>query len=312
MWNCSGLLSSSSAEEKFNFLQVATNPCDIYVFIETHHKSLQDVPFLHMFNTYEVLHSEATEEDSYAGIIIFVNKKYSVLQQKQIIKGRLLNFHLGTGPEKQNISVVYGYTGKKATPGCTKSMVDLLAAHHSLFDQNILLGDFNFVHNDLDRVNHSKLGMNNLDKVLTPYWISMIESLDLSDPFCARNPNRRMFSYIHTCHKSKSRIDRIYVNEESCNNIINYHHTETPFQMAHRIVAFTLVQNKERGPGYWKMNCSILPDQSYNTLVQKIVNETLSRNINDPIERWLIFIETIRIQTQVYCSRKQHIEKLTG
>ena len=36
--------------------------------------------------------------------------------------------------------------------------------------------------------------------------------------------------------------------------------------------------------------------------------DVLALLIQDPIERWLVFIETIRIETVAYCSRKKFIE----
>ena len=61
-------------------------------------------------------------------------------------------------------------------------------------NQNIILGDFNFVHNDLDRVNESRIGMNQVDKQLSTSWVDMMGSLDISDPFRVKNRKRRMFS----------------------------------------------------------------------------------------------------------------------
>ena len=74
MWNCSGLLSSSSAKEKIDFLLAATRKnCDILVLIETHHKTIQDIDVLHLFGAYNIIHTTATLDDPYAGILFFVS-----------------------------------------------------------------------------------------------------------------------------------------------------------------------------------------------------------------------------------------------
>ena len=132
--------------------------------------------------------------------------------------------------------------------------------------------------------------------------------LDLSDAFRSRNPKRKMFSYIHTQHGAKSRIDRVYTNDENVSNIFQYKHTPTIWRKAHRVVSFVLREEAKRGPGFWKLNISVIPDRAYGDLVQSTINDLLALNIPDPIERWLIFIETIRLESQVYCSRKHFIE----
>ena len=119
-----------------------------------------------------------------------------------------------------------------------------------------------------------------------------------------------MFSYIHTQNNAKSRLDRVYVNDENCNNIFHYKHIPTPWKKAHRIVSFTIKESIDRGPGYWKMNTSILSDRAFTKIIESTVKDVLDLNLQDPIERWLIFIQTVRIETQIYCSRKRYTENM--
>ena len=99
-------------------------------------------------------------------------------------------------------------------------MTKLLGLYHKNSDNNIILGDFNFVEYDIDRTNSSRSGKNHMDKTLSKPWKDFTEELGISDPFRLRNPNRRTYSYIHTKDNSKSRIDRIYVNDENVNEIM--------------------------------------------------------------------------------------------
>ena len=117
-----------------------------------------------------------------------------------------------------------------------------------------------------------------------------------------------MFSYVHTSHNAKSRLDRVYVSDMSVNNVVKYKHILSPFVKSHRIVTFSIRENVERGPGFWKMNTSIIPDQAYERVIELAVQDVLNLNLTDPIERWLILIETIRIETQIYCTRKTQQE----
>ncbi len=312
MWNCSGIRSSSSAQGKVDFLRTTIcGPWDILILLETHHKNIADVQStLNTFNNqYHIVHTEAEEGDPYAGIIVFINKRFILLKENTLLSGRLINFTLRSSKNIYNISALYGYTGNKATQLKIINMTEKLLLHHQRSDCNVILGDFNFVENDLDRVSASRIGKNQSDKTLSPPWEDFVSELDLTDPFRDKNPKRRMFSYIHTAHNAKSRIYRVYVSDYISSIIILYRHIHTPFTMAHKVVSFTLKEGVERGPGFWKMNTSRLTDRAYQIIIDKTINDVLNLHVQDPIERWLIFIETVRIETQVYCQRKRFHER---
>ena len=314
MWNCSGVLPTASTNEKLIFLEVTTqNKFEVLILIETHHKEVSDISpqLLRYKNTHHMIQTGANDEDPYAGIIMFIHKKFNIIEMTELIRGRLLNTKIKhTITEKEyNITPFYGYSAKDATKARIKLVIDKLEGKHHNSEQNLILGDFNFVHNDLDRTNENKTGMNQTDKTLSPLWIEFINKLGISDSFRENNKKRRMYSYIHTQRRAKSRIDRIYVNDENTSNIINYKHTPTPFTQTHRIVTFTMRSDNERGPGYWKMNTSIIKDPPFQRTIEKAFDDVQNLNIDDPIEKWHIFIETIRLETLVYISRKRFFEK---
>ena len=89
-----------------------------------------------------------------------------------------------------NVTALYGYTGKNASPAKIKLFTEILNCHHNKSDNNIILGDFNFVDNDLDRTNQRRLGMNQVDKSLSASWTDFADNMDLSDPFRAKNPKK--------------------------------------------------------------------------------------------------------------------------
>ena len=311
LWNCAGILRTGSADEKFKFLMNSVQNFDILVLIETHHASINDIqPLFHGYTgSYELLHSEKVEGDPYAGVVILINKQLSLTHQTVVLPGRIMNFGIKQGGDTYSISAVYGYTGSKATQANMRQMTELLSQHHDISKLNIIFGDFNFVDNDLDRTSSSRLGMNASDKSIYPIWKEFIDTIDILDPFRARNPKKRMFSYIHSQGNAKSRLDRIYINDERCNSILHYKHTPTRFVKAHRILTFTVQGPGTRGPSFWKMNTRVISDHAYELLVEKVIADVRSLGILDPIEQWMIFIETIRIETQVYCSKKKFFER---
>ena len=159
LWNCSGLLPSSSNSEKMDFITL-NMAYDILIFIETHHKTYANIAELcHVFSTtHTIIHSEASVDDPFSGILVFFSKALTISSSSVLLSGRLLNFKVEHGTQNFNISVLYGYTGLEACVEKMELITDLLSNSHDIFDTNLILGDFNFVDNDLDRTNRNRAG----------------------------------------------------------------------------------------------------------------------------------------------------------
>lgn len=311
-WNCSGIVSSSSLKEKVDFMNSCLSAkLDVIILIETHHKVLSEISALPLtyLSSSHIIQTGVNDGDPYAGIAVLISNRFTLIEHTELVKGRLLNFKVKSQQKVYNITVLYGYTGRNASQTKMSEMVKSLTPMHSRTDNNIILGDFNFVEHDLDRTNRIRSGKNHMDTILAKPWEAFANELDLTDPFRARNPLKRMYSYIHTKDNAKSRIDRIYLNDENCNDLLAYKHIHTTFSKAHKIVTFSLNEHCERGQGYWKMNTSILKDRAHQTLIENIVNDVMALGIDDPIERWLVFKGTVAIDTRAYCIRKRGLEK---
>ena len=194
LWNCSGILPSSSAQEKMDFLNSCNDTkFDILILIETHHKVLADISsLLHTYtNNCHLIHTEATQGDPYAGIAVLISKKLTLLERTKILPGRLLNFKVKCYKKVYNVTAIYGYTGKNASEERMEQMTAYLLQYHNTSENNIVLGDFSFVENDLDRTNQARSGTNQMDKTLSKPWSDFTDKIGLSDPFHARNPKRQ-------------------------------------------------------------------------------------------------------------------------
>ena len=216
MWNCSGVLPTESTEKKIHFLEtIISSTFDVLILTETHHKDPDEITALlkRYRNTHHLIHTEATKEDPYAGIIIFITKDFDIIEINDMVPGRLVNVqikHKTTG-KKYNLSSFYGHSNQQKAKKAIKISVEKLYTKHKGDQENIILGDFNFADNDLDRTNENRQGMNQTDKAITPYWNEFLDKIGMTDPFREKNKQRRMYSYIHTQRKARSRIDRVYV-----------------------------------------------------------------------------------------------------
>ena len=116
-------------------------------------------PLLHAHMKHSlIIHTEATDKDPYAGIVVLINNRLTLLEHTILLPGRLLNFKVRSLKKCYNITAVYGYTSKNASQDKMKLMTEQLSKYHKTSDNNVILGDFSFVENDLDRTNQTKSG----------------------------------------------------------------------------------------------------------------------------------------------------------
>ena len=177
-------------------------------------------------------------------------------------------------------------------------------AHH-LHQNNVLIGDFNFVHSDLDKAK----GMDGRDKIATKCWDPFYTALNLRDPFRTQFPTKRLYSFVST--KGCSRGDRTYVNEENVHHVVNYQYFPVPFNLAHKVVSFTIRDQQPRGPSYWKLNSSILDDHAYVRLIEGTIANVDSLRLADKQRWWDVFLTSVRSKTIEYTKRKHFIENNT-
>ena len=174
---------------------------------------------------------------------------------------------------------------------------------HSIFDTNIIIGDFNFIDNDLDKGG----GMNGQDKTITQVWQNFLQELNLDDPFRKSKPKLRQYSFIGK--DGKSRIDRVYINEECTQQITQHMYTHTPFTLAHKIYSFTLKGTNPKGPGYWKLNTEILNDRKFREMIQTTIDNIDEMNLTTATEWWKLFIAVSRSKAASYSTDKRQIQR---
>ena len=114
---------------------------------------------------------------------------------------------------------------------------------HDPHDNNIILGDFNFVDFDIDKGK----GMSAKDHTIKPFWESFLSKNAIVDPFRSQCPNRRIYSFLSA--QGKSRGDRVYVNEDNIGSVKRLRYINTPFPTAHKILAFEWHYEQQIGPG---------------------------------------------------------------
>ena len=126
---------------------------------------------------------------------------------------------------------------------------------------NILMGDFKFVEDALDR--NRKL-LNNVvkDTQILGECNDVKHDFDLIDTFRVVNPLCRRDTFTHAKKRSRSRIDRVYITDSESGKVLRHNFIETPLN-DHKVVQVEVSDSTERGPGQWAPNTDLLKDPSF-------------------------------------------------
>ena len=192
-----------------------------------------------------------------------LKNKTIIISDSTLRRGRILTLKCESKAEPGTIYNLVGFYGHTSNIAASlrQDTVNALKDALSMTHTNILMGDFNFVEDSLDR--NGKLP-NNLEKdrqVLFD-WNKITTDFDLVDTFRILNPLSRRYSFTHQNKKSRSRIDRIYVTDKESGKIMRQGFIDTPWR-DHKIITVEMNETSERGPGQWVLNTDLLKDQKF-------------------------------------------------
>ncbi len=307
-WNSAGIrASANSTASKMLFFQTQfpKNDFSIAAFIETHHKDKDDLPedLLHLETSHHLIHTP-TQHETHAGIVALLSRQFDIKSQKEVIPGRLLNIKFLFEKTEYNLSIFYGPRWREMKKDQIKIVIDHFSSLHSIGENNIVMGDFNFVDLDLDKGKN----MDGKDKTITSLWEIFKSNVAILDPYRVQYPKRKIYSFVAPA--GKSRGDRVYASEDILNSISNMKYVNTTFNSAHKIMTFDLVRGREIGPGYWKMNSSLINEPTYSREIEDVFQEINSLNINNPKNWWDLFIIMVQEVTLDYSQRKAKVKKI--
>ena len=310
LWNSAGLRpTTSSTDQKLAFFdkEFKHTRFDVAVFVETHHKAVDPFPqeIIDYSEQYYIHHTPSTKKHTHAGIMILINKKFSVTHTQVLIPGRLLHLVFQDDQTKEDfyLTAIYGVQNTSITKAQFTELVNHLKSHHTQSNYNIILGDFNFCDNDTDRTR----GLSKHDKVVSYLWNDFLSNLSVVDPFRDQYPDKIIYSFVS--EMGKSRILRAYVSENNAQRVIHQNYTPSPFPLAHKVYSFKIVSEKKKGRGTWKMNVSILKDRAYKKQIQEMISNINRLDVQSPTSWWRLFIRSVRSRTISYCKTKRREEK---
>ena len=308
-WNSAGIRASGKTTPmKVAFFEKEFPDANFNVaaFLETHHKDSDDFPvvFREFEKTHHLIHTPTVSE-THGGIVAFISRNNDIVAQSEAIPGRLLNvkFTDRVSNESYNLSIFYGPQWKKKKKEDVVEIVNIFSSLHEANDNNIVMGDFNFVEHDVDKGKN----MDGKDKMISSIWDNFKSEKSIEDPFRLQYPRKKQYSFI--APTGKSRGDRVYVSEDFLPMLSEIRYTKTNFNSAHKMMTFELRDRRQIGPSYWKLNCSHIEDKMYQQEIEGVLSDIADLGIQDPIRQWHLFHIVVAGVSRDYSARKAKIKK---
>ena len=221
-----------------------------------------------------------------------------VLKSECDNEGRKLMIKLNVNDQILNIINIYA-------PNCVserRTFIENLSVQSFIAqDATILMGDFNTAISKDDR----RSGRTDcISKLLS----RSIQELDLLDTWKKQNPSSIEYTWTSSANKDlQSRIDYIFMSKYLLNFVSNCDIVSAPFSDHKAVVVKLKDRTKIRGPGYWKLNVSVLKEDLYCEQIVKIfkdcVNESLNLNFCKRLT-WDLFKIKVKEFSIKYCQQK--------
>ena len=194
------------------------------------------------------------------GLALLSHKSCSFLSTKADPNGRFLFVRLKFQDSILFFAFIYAHANEQRAPFLTRLFGELVG-FRGKHDRIIVLGDFNSVENpSLDRSPPKESKDLYLDKLST-----ICDFFDLCDLWRKQFPMKQDFTYFSDHNVSRSRIDRIYVQNDTLDFCGNVEHI--PFAHSdHRLVCFEFrhpPQNFSNCNTGWIFNHSLLKDAEF-------------------------------------------------
>ena len=260
-WNCNGL----SDERKISFLRSNFN-------------DLKGVNFALLVEAHlsDLVHNYREPNDSHAGLCFVISKNYIIRETKDLVNGRIFKVLCESKTKTGTFYNIVGFYGLTSNASAMERKAQFQKTKASLSTDkiNILMGDFNFVEDALDR--NGKLPNNIVkDRQILGEWNDVKYDSDLIDTFRVVNPLCRRYTFTHANKRSRSRIDRVYITDSESGKVLRHNFMETPWN-DHKVVQVGVSDSTERGPGQWALNTDLLKDSSFLRTQRAIFAKTKS------------------------------------
>ncbi|MCG7875526.1 MAG: reverse transcriptase domain-containing protein [Candidatus Thiodiazotropha endolucinida] len=306
-YNVRGLGNKIKREQIFAWLK--KNKFDICLLQETHSGMETHVLWQQEWGSDAYFSGQSTAREG-IGILLKPNISCKILKHTEIVSGRLQALELILNDKELTFINVYG-------PNDDDSMFFEHLENYLIENDDktfTIGGDFNTV---LDENLDKKNGRINTHRLCRKKIQNIISKFDLIDIWREKHPELKQYTW-HSSQKPPvfSRLDYFLISENLRNSTTSIKHCIS-FKSDHSIVVMGIdFKNYKRGPGYFKLNNSLLLDIDYQNIIKTSINEIVRINEEaNPNTLWELVKGTVRNETIKFATKKKkeqniHEEKL--
>lgn len=299
--NVRGISNKVKRDKLFCWLK--EQPFDICLLQETHSTMETNLIWEKEWGKNSFFSGESSNSK---GTAILINGSYDVkiIAHHEILKGRIQALQL----EKNNHTfIIINIYGPNNDDIMVFNKLDQYIKDN--YDQTFIVGgDFNTTLNEsLDKKN----GARNTHTQKRRKMHDIIESNELTDIWRHQHQDRKQFTWHSNTRPTVfCRLDYFLVS----NNLINYTTSSSikpGYNTDHSLVKIELDLLKlERGPGFFKINNSVLLDTEYQNIIKKAITDITEVNSNaNPNTLWEVIKGAIRNETIKYTTSKVKKDK---
>ena len=298
-FNVKGLNDSSKRKQLFHWLKL--NKYSICLLQELHCQE-------HTYDIWEkewggeIFLSGNSSNSMGVGILVNLEFTFTFKEYTNIIEGRM-HFIKLLFKEKEYIFLnMYAPNNATENYNFLNKIEEFVISNDS--NTIIVGGDFNTVVDiDMDKkngnLNNNKRNRDKLNNIL--------QNNDINDIWRILNPNTKHYTW-HSNTKPTifCRLDYLLVSSNLVNKITKSNIT-TGFRSDHSLVYFNIIiDNQPRGPGFFKLNNSVILEPAYQNKIKQSIQEISEINKNaNPNTLWQIIKGAIRNETIKYTSFKK-------
>ena len=301
--NVRGLRNKDKREKMFCWLK--DQQYDIILLQETH--STSDIKNQWMDEWGNLSFFSGIKSNSQgAAILINKNVKCEIVNYFDIFKGRLQALEIRINDRNITIINIYGPNNDEIS--LFEKLEEFLLLNN---DKSIIVGgDFNTILDiEKDRKNGARETHKNIRKKLE----SIINTNNLIDVWRVQHPNAQKFTW-HSNTKPViySRLDYFLITDNIINSI-NKSEIKVGYNTDHSIITLNMDFIKiDKGPGFFKINNSILLQNEYQLIIKNSIQDIVIINKeSNPNTLWELIKGLIRNETIKYTTfkKKQDIDK---
>ena len=312
--NVRGLTNKQKRIDVFEWLKQKQH--SIYLLQEFHgHKHLTD-EYLREWG-YKGIFNFHTSDSRGVAILFLNNFDFTLHDQKVNDEGNLIVVDITI--ETHRLTLVNLYGPNKDDPPFYNAMRQIIDG----FDNASIImgGDWNMVM-DYEKDTHGYNRNNNPRARIEV--LGMMEELNLSDIWRINNPDKSRYTWKSAYRPVKmSRLDFFLVTDDLM-NVTCESNISSGYRSDHSLVSISLnLYNQTRGRGFWKLNTSLLFDETYKQLISELIrSESMNYNkgidntdSNDACISDQLFLDTLKLsirgRTISYSAKKAKCNRET-